>query len=40
MLGETYDIRRFHDAGLLSGPTPLKVLDTVIDGYIAEARRA
>jgi len=38
-LGGRYDIRRFHDAGLLSGPTPLKVLDTVIDGYIAEAGR-
>jgi len=39
-LGNKYDVRRFHDAGLLSGPTPLKVLDTVIDGYIAETRRA
>lgn len=39
-LGNKYDVRRFHDAGLLSGPTPLNVLDTVIDGYIAETRRA
>ncbi len=37
-LGARYDIRAFHDAGLLSGPTPLKVLDTVIDGYIARAK--
>ncbi len=39
-LGDKYDIRRFHDAGLLSGPTPLKVLDTVIDGYIERTKRA
>ena len=39
-LGARYDIRRFHDAGLLSGPTPLKVLDTVISAYIAGAKLA
>lgn len=39
VLGKRFDIRQFHDAGLLSGPTPLKVLDTVIDGYIARAKR-
>ena len=38
-LGERFDIRKFHDAGLLSGPTPLKVLDTVIDGYIRRGGR-
>ena len=38
-LGDRYDIRRFHDAGLLSGPTPMKVLGTVVDGYIEQARR-
>jgi uncharacterized protein (DUF885 family) len=38
-LGARFDIRQFHDAGLLSGPTPLKVLDTVIERYIESARR-
>ncbi|HLG87321.1 MAG TPA: DUF885 family protein [Alphaproteobacteria bacterium] len=36
-LGARYDIRLFHDAGLLVAPVPLTVLDTVIDGYIAGA---
>jgi len=39
-LGARFDIRQFHDAGLLSGPTPLKVLDTVIESYIDRAKRA
>ncbi|OYW30466.1 MAG: Tat pathway signal protein [Caulobacter sp. 12-67-6] len=34
-LGRKFDIREFHDAGLLSGMTPLTVLETVIDNYIA-----
>jgi len=34
-LGKRFDIRKFHDAGLLSGGTPLTVLDKVIDNYIA-----
>ena len=34
-LGPRFDIRRFHDAGLLDGALPLTVLDTAIDGYIA-----
>jgi uncharacterized protein (DUF885 family) len=34
-LGPRYDIRQFHDAGLLPGAMPLGVLDRVIDGYIA-----
>ncbi|MDB5444825.1 MAG: hypothetical protein JWQ97_142 [Phenylobacterium sp.] len=34
-LGERYDIRGFHDAGLLSGNMPLTALENVIDGYIA-----
>ncbi len=33
-LGKTFDIRKFHDAGLLAGMTPLTVLDKVIDNYI------
>lgn len=38
-LGRRFDIRRFHDAGLLAGGTPLAVLDSVIDGYISAERR-
>lgn len=34
-LGKKFDIRTFHDAGLLSGVTPLAVLEHVIDDYIA-----
>jgi len=34
-MGPGFDIRRFHDAGLLSGPTPLKVLDRIISDYSA-----
>ena len=37
-LGRKFDIRKFHDAGLLSGGTPLTVLDQVIDNYIAAAK--
>ena len=32
-LGARFDIREFHDAGLLPGATPLTVLDTVIADY-------
>jgi uncharacterized protein (DUF885 family) len=38
-LGRKFDIRKFHDAGLLSGGTPLTVLDTVIDNYIAKTKK-
>jgi uncharacterized protein (DUF885 family) len=37
-LGGKFDIRKFHDAGLLAGGTPLTVLDKVIDNYIASAK--
>jgi len=33
-LGKKFDIREFHDAGLLSGMTPLTTLERVIDDYI------
>lgn len=38
-LGPKFDIRKFHDAGLLAGGTPLTVLDEVIDNYIASAKK-
>lgn len=38
-LGRKFDIRKFHDAGLLSGGTPLTVLDQVIDNYVASAKK-
>ncbi len=37
-LGRKFDIRKFHDVGLLSGGVPLTVLEKVIDGYIAGAK--
>jgi len=33
-LGNRFDLRTFHDAGLLSGNMPLTTLSDVIDGYI------
>ena len=35
-MGARFDIRKFHDAGLLTGATPLKVLDGIVRDY-AEA---
>ncbi len=37
-LGPRFDIRRFHDAGLLSGAVPLDVLEQVIGHYIAATK--
>ncbi|HEX6859925.1 MAG TPA: DUF885 family protein [Caulobacteraceae bacterium] len=37
-LGPKFDIRKFHEAGLMSGPVPLTVLERVIDNYIASAK--
>jgi len=37
-LGAKFDIRKFHDAGLLSGSMPLGVLHDRISHYIAEAK--
>jgi uncharacterized protein (DUF885 family) len=37
-LGKKFDIKKFHDAGLLSGATPLTVLEHAIDDYIAAAK--
>ncbi|NKJ44697.1 DUF885 family protein [Novosphingobium sp. SG720] len=37
-LGDRFDIRKFHDAGLLPGAMPLPVLDQCIDAYIAAAK--
>ena len=37
-LGPKFDIKAFHDAGLLSGAMPLDVLGSAIGGYIAAAR--
>jgi uncharacterized protein (DUF885 family) len=34
-LGAGFDIRKFHDAVLLSGALPLEVLEKVVDNYIA-----
>ncbi len=37
-LGERFDVRRFHDALLVDGPLPMALLDTRMDGWIAEEK--
>ena len=39
-LGARFDIRKFHDAGLLPGAMPLPVLASRIAAYIEEAAPA
>jgi uncharacterized protein (DUF885 family) len=39
-LGPRFDLKAFHDVGLLSGAMPLDVLASAIDGYIASAKKA
>ena len=37
-LGAKFDIKKFHDAGLLAGAMPLDVLSRRVDDYIASAK--
>ncbi len=37
-LGARFDIRKFHDAVLLSGALPLEVLEKVVDDYIVRSK--
>jgi len=39
-LGETYDIREFHDVVLKNGAVPMKVLEEIIDAYIKSKKEA
>jgi uncharacterized protein (DUF885 family) len=38
-LGSTFDVRRFHDAILMSGSMPMKTLETHIGHWMQEMRR-
>ncbi len=37
-LGPRFDLKKFHDTALLAGSTPLTVLESVVDSYIAAAK--
>jgi uncharacterized protein (DUF885 family) len=37
-LGDSFDIRQFHDAVIGAGPLPLSLLEQRVDGYIESAR--
>ncbi len=39
-LGPAFDIKKFHDAGLLEGAMPLDTLSSTIDAYIAKTKQA
>ena len=39
-LGDRFDVREFHDAVLLSGSIPLRVLEQKIDRFIEEQKAA
>src|SRR5690554_3768961 len=39
-LGEAFDIRKFHDVVLASGPVPLSILEQFVEQYIAETKAA
>lgn len=38
-LGEAFDLADFHDTVLMNGSLPMRVLDTVVDGYITSRSR-
>ncbi len=37
-LGETFDIRQFHDTLIANGSVPLNILEELVDGYILTAK--
>jgi uncharacterized protein (DUF885 family) len=39
-LGPKFDIRDFHDVVLKNGAVPLPVLESLVDDYVAEKKKA